>query len=321
MSDKIKILITGSNGLLGQNLVNLLAEQSDYEIFAFSKGKNRITKTTNFEYFNVNITNSENVVKHLRKIKPHFVINCAAMTNVDTCELRTRECNDVNVNAVRTLIECCELYNTHLIHISTDFIFDGADGFYKEEDKPSPVNYYGKSKLLSEKLLQRSKIDFTILRTILVYGLVEDANRNNIVLWVKNTLENKQEIKVVNDQFRMPTLANDLAKACLLVVENNLKSQTALLNDATEFNRKPQIKQVYHISSNELLSVYEITNQIATTFNLDKKLIREITTLDLDQRAKRPVKTGFVLDKAVNELGFESVSFKERLAYFKTIIE
>ncbi|MCF6349551.1 MAG: SDR family oxidoreductase [Flavobacteriaceae bacterium] len=310
MSNKTKILITGSNGLLGQNLVNLLVEQSDYEIFAFSKGKNKITKTTNFEYFNVNITNSENVVKHLRKIKPHFIINCAAMTDVDACELRIRECNEVNVNAVKTLIESCAIYKTHLIHISTDFIFDGTKGFYKEEDKPNPVNYYGQSKLNAEKLLQKSKIDFSILRTILVYGSVEDANRNNIVLWVKNTLENKQEIRAVNDQFRMPTLANDLAKACLLVIQNNLKQTT---------NNRPQIKQVYHVSSNKLLSIYEIAMQIATTFNLDKKLIRKITTLDLNQKAERPIKTGFILDKSIKELGLESASFKERLTFFKTL--
>jgi len=230
------------------------------------------------------------------------------MTNVDACELRRRECAEINVNAVRTLIECCELYQIHLIHISTDFIFDGEKGYYKENDKPKPVNYYGESKLLAEKILKRSKINFTILRTILVYGLVEDASRSNIVLWVKNTLENKKEIKVINDQFRMPTFVNDLAKACYLVVQKN-NIETKELN-----------QQVYHISSNELISIYEIATQIADTFNLDKNLIKEITTKELNQRAERPMKTGFVINKAVEELGFESVSFKERLLFFKSQI-
>jgi dTDP-4-dehydrorhamnose reductase len=308
---KTKILITGSNGLLGQSLINLFADKENFEIFAISRGDNRISKITNFQYFNVDITNAKQLIKCIKKVKPHFIINGAAMTNVDACELHKKECTQINVNAVGTLINCCREYNIHLIHISTDFIFDGKKGFYKEEDKPNPINFYGETKLLSENLLQKSTINFTILRTILVYGLVENANRGNIVLWVKNELENNKKINVIDDQFRMPTLSNDLAMACLLTVKKH----------NITYKKNKQIKEVYHISSNKLLSIYNIALQIANTFDLDKNLISKITTSELNQKAKRPPKTGFIIDKAVKELKFESKSFKKQLQHFKRILK
>lgn len=303
---KTKIVITGSNGLLGQYLVKLFSENKKFEVYAFSKGKNRITKSNDFNYFNVNMTNKLRLDILIKKIKPHFIINGAAMTNVDACELRKRECLAINVEAVRNLASCCKKHNSHLIQISTDFIFDGKKGMYTEDDMPNPINYYGESKLKAEEILQKSTINFTILRTILVYGKVENMTRGNIVLWVKNELENNKGINVINDQYRMPTYAGDLAEACALVVQKNQNLES-----------KNQIKAIYNISSSELLSIYEIANQIAETFELDKKLIKETTTKQLNQKAKRPPKTGFVLDKAATELGFKKGSFKERLAYYK----
>jgi len=291
-----RILITGSNGLLGQKLVALFTE-NEFEVYAFSKGRNR-NFNKNYEYYNVNITSFEKVTKLIKKIKPDFIINAAAMTNVDNCELRKRECVEINVNAVKNLANSCKEQNIHLIHISTDFIFDGEKGIYSEDDKPNPINYYGLSKLNSEKIIKQSKINYTILRTILVYGLVKEANRSNIVLWVKEALEKNKKLNLINDQYRMPTYSNDLAKACLLAVQKRALG-------------------IFHISSNELLSIYEIALQIAATFKLDKSLIKSISTAQLNQRAVRPAKTGFIIEKAVKELGFKSVSFKEQLKVFK----
>ncbi len=293
-----KIIITGSNGLLGQKLVTLFIAHN-FEVFAFSKGNNRIKNTDGFEYYNVNLTNFSKVSSLIKKIKPDYIINAAAMTNVDSCELRRRECNELNIKAVENLITSCKEYAIHLIHISTDFIFDGKKGNYIESDLSNPLNHYGLSKLKSEKALLKSSIQFTILRTILVYGLVDNANRSNIVLWVKNSLEANKEISVITDQYRMPTLSDDLAMACLLAIQKNATG-------------------IFHISSNELLSIYEITLQIAETFGLDKNLIKPTTTYQLNQKATRPPKTGFVINKAVNELGFTSAKFKDRLAFFKT---
>jgi len=293
---KIKIIITGSNGLLGQKLVSLFVEHN-FDVYAFSRGKNRNVITNNYNYFNVDITHSKKITQLVNRIKPNFIINAAAMTNVDTCELNPKECDEINVTAVNNLMLLCDKNNIHLVHISTDFIFDGKKGLYTETDKPKPINYYGLSKLKSEEIILKSNINYTILRTILVYEIVNNSNRTNILSWVKNSLENKQKINVVTDQYRTPTLADDLAKACLLAVQKKTIG-------------------IFHISSNELLSIYEIALQIANTFKLDKNLISPIETKQLNQTAKRPPKTGFIIDKAVDELGFKSTSFKERLLNF-----
>ena len=295
---KIKILITGSNGLLGQNLLELFLKDTEkYQVVGFSRGENRSGRT-DFDYHEIDITNKQLLAEKTKQIRPDFIINTAAMTNVDACENDKESCYDLNVNVVKNLTTICAEIKAHLIHISTDFIFDGKKGNYTEEDIPNPLSYYGETKLLSEELLQKSSINFTILRTILVYGLVNDMSRSNIVLWVKESLENKREITIVDDQFRTPTYVEDLALACKISID---KKATGIFN----------------ISSNQLLSIYEIAQEIATTFQLDRNLIKPISTNTLNQTASRPIKTGFDLTKTNKILEFYPKSFKEDLQRFK----
>ncbi|MDD7913237.1 SDR family oxidoreductase [Polaribacter ponticola] len=294
----IKVVITGSNGLLGQSLLNLLLKEKEkYQIFGFSRGKNRSGRD-DFNYVSIDITEEPNLKSQLQCIQPNFIINTAAMTQVDDCENNKENCDLLNVTVVKWLAEVSNEINAHLIHLSTDFIFDGVKGNYKETDTANPLSYYGLSKLKSEEVLVKSKIDFTIIRTILVYGKVFDMSRSNIVLWVKQMLEDKKEITIVNDQYRAPTYVEDLALACKISMDKKAQG-------------------IYHISSNTLLSVYEIAQQIAATFNLDKSLIKPISTSTLNQIAPRPAKTGFNLTKTNKELNFYPKSFKEDLQKFK----
>ena len=293
-----KIVITGSNGLLGQTLVNLLMkEPENYSVFGLSKGDNRMNRN-DFLYYDIDITNYSQLEECITYIQPSFIINTAAMTNVDTCELKPEECNNLNIEAVKYLTQICTKLNIHFIQISTDFIFDGSKGFYKETDLPNPLSIYGHSKLKAENIVKNSGVNFSILRTILVYGKGVNLKRNNIVLWVKDMLENNKEITIVDDQYRMPTYVEDLAMACKLIVDKNISG-------------------VYHISSNELLSVFEIANQIADVFGLNKKLIKPISTKTLNQKAIRPQKTGFDLSKTIKELDFQPTSFLLGLKRFK----
>lgn len=294
----IKIAITGSNGLLGQSLLNLLLKEKDkYTVFGLSKGNNRSGRE-DLNYISVDITQQEQLRNILSDITPDFIINTAAMTQVDDCEKFKEACDVLNVEVVKWLTEISKNLNCHLVHLSTDFIFDGKEGFYKETDTPNPLSYYGLSKLKSEEVLINSNINYTILRTILVYGKVFDMSRTNIVLWVKDMLEKEKEITIVNDQYRMPTYVENLALACKLAIDKKAKG-------------------IYHISSNELLSVFEIAQQIAIIFNLDKHLIKPISTSTLNQTAPRPARTGFDLSKTKKELGFMPKSFKEDLQRFK----
>ncbi|MDG1038309.1 MAG: NAD(P)-dependent oxidoreductase, partial [Polaribacter sp.] len=274
----VKVVVTGSNGLLGQSLINLLLKEKDvYKVIGFSRGENRSGRD-DFSYVSIDITNEKNLKEILLEIEPNFIINTAAMTQVDDCEVDKKACDLLNVSVVEWLVEISDNINAHLIHLSTDFIFDGIKGNYKETDVPNPLSYYGLSKLKSEEVLINSKIDYTILRTILVFGKVYDMSRSNIVLWVKSMLEKGKEITIVNDQYRSPTYVEDLALACKITLDKKARG-------------------IYNISSNELLSVYEIVQQIADVFLLDKKLIKPISTSILNQTAPRPAKTGFDLSK------------------------
>jgi len=200
----------------------------------------------------------------------------------------------LNVNAVQYLSVACQQIDAHLIHISTDFIFDGEDGPYKEEDKPNPLSYYGLSKLKSENIVKESDCNWTILRTIIVFGVGENLSKSNIVLWAKGALEKDEPLNIIDDQFRAPTLAEDLADACILAA-------------------KKKAYGIFNASGKDIMSIYEIVERIAKHYRNTTKNLNKISTATLNQKAGRPPKTGFILDKAINELGYNPHSFEECL--------
>lgn len=293
-----RILITGSNGLLGQKLVYRLLKEANVEIIATSKGENRLRAQSGYTYQPLDITDEQAVKDTFLKYNPDVVINTAAMTNVDACETEREACHKMNVDAVEYIIKAMKMQanNPHLIHLSTDFIFDGNNGPYRETDIPYPPNsIYAESKFMSEKLVEKSGLTWTIIRTILVYGVVDFMSRSNIVLWAKDSLSKGKSINVVDDQFRTPTLSEDLAEGCVLVA---LKGATG----------------IFHISGKDFMSILELVNVIAGFWRFDKSLIHPVKTATLGQPAQRPLKTGFILDKARTELGYEPHSFLEGLA-------
>lgn len=296
-----KILITGSNGLLGQKLIDLLKGRSDYELIATARGTNRYPDSDGFKYASLDVTNEKEVQQIVELYKPDAIIHTAAMTNVDQCETERLGCDELNINAVQYLANACDAYNVHLVHLSTDFIFNGTKGPLTEEEKPDPISYYGESKLKAEHIVQNMKSNWAILRTVLVFGIVADMSRSNIVLWVKNNLEQKKNIKVVNDQWRTPTLAEDLAMGCLLAIEKKAQG-------------------IYNISGSDFLSPYDIAQKTAAFFKLDASLIEKADSSTFTQTAKRPPKTGFVIDKAIHDLGYKPHTFEEGLQLLSTQI-
>jgi dTDP-4-dehydrorhamnose reductase len=290
-----KILVTGSNGLLGQKLTDMLRYHSDYELIASSKGENRYPETEGYTYEQLDVTDYTDIERLIVKYQPYAVIHTAAMTNVDQCESEKEACQKLNVDSVAHLIKLANQHPFYLVHLSTDFIFDGTTGPYKETDAPNPLSLYGHSKNDAELLLLASNINYSILRTIIVYGVAAAMSRSNIVLWAKGALEKGSPIKVVNDQYRMPTLAEDLAKACILAIEKRAQG-------------------IFHISGKDYMSVIEMVRRIAKFFKLDDSIIEETDSSTLNQAAARPPKTGCVLDKAIHELGYAPHSFEEGLA-------
>jgi dTDP-4-dehydrorhamnose reductase len=288
------ILVTGSNGLLGQKITERTLQTKQFNLVATSKGANRYPVKEGYTYAEMDILNPDQVLQVIKKFKPDAIIHTAAMTNVDISHEQPELAHELNVVAVQTLADIAASENIQLVHLSTDFIFDGAAGPYDEEAEPNPLSHYGKTKLEGEQVVKSSNAHWVIIRTILVYGIVSDMSRSNIVLWAKGALESNKPINVVNDQWRMPTLAEDLADGCLLAVEKGAQG-------------------VFNISGKDMMSVSELVAEVADYWNLDKSMMNEISSASLNQAAKRPVKTGFILDKAIKELGYNPRSFQEGL--------
>ena len=289
----MRILVTGCNGLLGQKLVELISSKSEHYLIATAKSK-LIPSLSHGEFHSLDITNKSSVEEVIFSTKPEVVINTAAMTQVDQCETEREKCWQANVEAVRYLVEACQKNNVHLVHVSTDFIFDGSHGPLDENEKPNPISYYGESKLAAEVEVQKSTTGWAILRTVLVYGVTKDMSRSNIVLWVKKSLEDGKTINVVNDQWRTPTLAEDLAMGCFLAATKKAKG-------------------VFNISGEEMMTPYDIAIASADFFKLNKSHIQQTDSTKFTQPAKRPPKTGFIIDKAKRELGYKPHTFIEGL--------
>jgi dTDP-4-dehydrorhamnose reductase len=290
----MKIFVTGANGFLGQHLVKLLLDKNCV-VIATGRGPSRLLfQNATYKYFDVDIRDEIGLENIMLAEKPDMVIHTAAMTRVDDCELNQDESFKINVLGTSFALRHAEKFSNHFIHVSTDFVFDGAKGNYKEDDATGFVNWYGFTKIEAEQLVSRAKIPWSIVRTCLVYGNALYGTRNNIISWVKEKLEKGEKIKVVDDQVRTPTYVEDLAKGIISIVEKNAGG-------------------IFHISGKDILTPYAMAQHTADFFSLDKTLIEKVNASNFTEPAKRPPKTGFIIDKARRELEYEPVSFEEGL--------
>lgn len=295
-----KILITGANGLLGQKLVSLLTQQSSVNLIATARGANRLPHADGYTYRPMDITNRQQVMDVIGETRPNVVIHTAAMTDVDKCEMQKDDCWAQNVQSVESIVDACRAVGAFLLHVSTDFIFDGTAGPYDETAEGNPISFYGWSKYAAEKVVMNADradapLHWAIARTVLVYGIAHDMSRSNIILWVKKSLEDGKTIKVVTDQWRSPTLAEDLAMGCYLIADQ-------------------QAGGIFNISGKEVLTPYDMAIKTADYFGLDKSLIAQADASTFTQVARRPPRTGFVLDKSRTVLGYDPHTFDEGIA-------
>jgi dTDP-4-dehydrorhamnose reductase len=292
-----RVFITGANGLLGQELVANLSRHPDFDILATGRDEAARFTGGSCGYVPLDLTRTQDVRDLLLDFTPDIIINGAAMTNVDQCEKDRQACWAINVEAVEHLVRCCQLSGAKLVHVSTDFVFDGEGGPYREADRPSPVNFYGKSKLAAENAVRKAGLrNWAIARTVLVYGTGERLSRSNIVLWVIDQLSQGRTIQVVDDQWRTPTYAPDLAEG---------------LQKLARYNKKG----VYHLSGREYMSIYDFAHKIAAVFDLDASLIQRANADTFQQSALRPPKTGFIILKAESEFGYRPSKIEHALAH------
>ena len=287
-----KVLITGANGFLGNYLTALLVH--NYKVIATGKGACRINLPhENFCYESLDFTQKDAVACLFQKVKPDIVVHAGAISQPDTCELNKEFAYQSNVESTKFLLAQSNFLKSFFVYVSTDFVFDGQRGMYIEEDIPNPVNYYGRTKLLSENAVQAYEYDWSIVRTVLVYGAPQ-SGRDNILTLVAKSLKEGKMSRIVNDQVRTPTYVEDLAGAI----------NTIIAKKATG---------IYHISGNEVLTPYQMTIAVAKYLGLKESLIEPVTANTFQQPALRPPKTGFRLAKAERELGYKPISFEEGL--------
>lgn len=291
----MRILVTGANGFLGNYLVQQLL-QKQYPVIATGKGECRLSFTgvDNFDYEPMDFTDPFAVHDLFEKYQPSVVVHAGAMSKPDDCEKEQWQAYFINVEGTVTLLTNAEAYRSFFVFVSTDFVFDGEKGMYSETDIPSPVNFYGKTKLEAEEIVKEYAFDWAIARTVLVYGKPL-AGRSNILSIVKEKLEKGEEYSVVNDQVRTPTYVEDLAAGIVAIIE---KKATG----------------IYHLSGADILTPYEMAIKAADFLKLNKSLLKKVTAADFTQPAKRPPKTGFNIEKAKRELDYQPRSFDEGLA-------
>lgn len=291
---KKRILVVGANGMLGQRIVKFYSEQDNTAILGCSIEAEAVYN--NADYITCDISKRESIKKIVYDFYPDVIINAAAYTNVDKSESERELAWKINVKGVEYLAEMCRVIDAHLIHISTDYIFDGTKGPYNEKDTPNPLGYYGRTKLASENALKISGAVNTILRTNVLYGAAN--SRPDFVRWVVNSIRSGNQIRIVTDQINNPTFIDDLVQAISKVIE---------------FNKQG----IYNIGGKEFLSRYDFTLKIADYFNLDKSFITPIRTSELNQPAPRPLKSGLLILKAQTELEYYPHSITESLAAMK----
>jgi dTDP-4-dehydrorhamnose reductase len=292
----MRVLVTGSNGLLGQHLTTNLLEK-DVVLLATSFGSNRIDSVENC-YERLDISDYQETFKIIASFKPDVVINTAAATNVDECEHEKKKCNEINCQGVKNLLSAFKelQVSPYFIHLSTDFIFDGNKMVYSENDQPNPISEYGRSKWLGEEAILKSDFkNYAIVRTSLVYGVGKALNKGNIFLWAMEKLRNGEVLTIVDDQFRSPTYVKDLARACLTLTA---KKYLGIIN----------------IAGPETRSMFDYIVKTAEYVGVDPNNVTPISSEKLAQLAKRPPCSGLDITTATREINYNPTPFKVSLA-------
>lgn len=269
-----KALIIGASGLVGSYL--LRKARDAYETIG------TFHNCPASGLIKLDVTDNISVKKTISEFDPDFVFFLGAMANVDLCEQEKGLCRLVNVEGVKNVAFAVKECGSKLIFYSTDYVFDGKSGPYKEDSRESPVSVYGKSKLMAEEIIKSSLKDFLIIRTSCVFGW--HAQEKNFILTLIKKIKNREVINAAVDQITTPTYARDLADV-------SLKLAGADKNG------------IYNAAGSSFISRYDLALAAADIFCLDKGLIRAVKTEELSQKAKRPLNGGLDVSKIEKELG------------------
>jgi len=285
----MRLLITGGSGLLGSKISGI-AVQKGYETYS---GYNE-HETINGTPIKLDICNKESVNEAFKRIKPEAVVHAAALTNVDKCEEYMDLARKVNIEGTKNILESSERNNAFTVYISTDYVFSGEKGLYKEIDKPKPINYYGLTKLEGEKIVTKSATEWCIVRPSVIYGSRPAAGKENFALWVLNKLKKREPMKIITDQWVSPTLNINLADMILEIIERKL----------TGF---------YHLAGATPINRYNFALLIAEKFRIDNSPISPSKSNEMEWIAKRPKNTSLNVEKALKKLKNKPLKIEDAL--------
>ena len=293
-----RVFVTGANGLLGQHLAQIFSQVPKYELlFTSDESTFHLNHRPLLDYTQLDITSKSDVKSLVMSFHPDVIVNAAAMTNVDACETQRELAWKINVHGVENLADVARMIGAKIIHVSSDYVFDGLRGPYGEDDRPNPINYYGKTKLASENVLRAGDVRFAIARTIVLYGTGKNVKKN-FALFLVDALKEGKPVQAATDQVSNPTYVHDLAFGILRIVEQEAEG-------------------IYHLSGSERLSRYEFAHKVANVFGLDPGPIAAVKTEDLHQPARRPLCSGFITLKAETELGYKPCDVAQGLMMLK----
>ncbi|MDO8603485.1 MAG: SDR family oxidoreductase [Candidatus Omnitrophota bacterium] len=285
----MKLLIIGASGVLGSRLFNDAIKKKWNAMGTYCSHE-----CAGLSYLDVRDKNSLEKVFNL--FKPEAVVMAGGITDVDLCTLKPKLAEDVNVKGTLNLVKKIKEYGAKLIYISTDYIFDGKNGPYKEDDKPNPVNIYGRTKLEAENIVRTRLKDYLIVRTCQLYGAAEQKPRtspqasyavnvvqnSNFAIKIIYNMRNNKKVYAADDLYSTPTYAGSLSEIIIKLIEKKAKG-------------------VYHGAGAEFINRYDYVNKIADIFGLDERLIQKVKLKDLELKAVRPSKGGLKVDKLIKE--------------------
>jgi dTDP-4-dehydrorhamnose reductase len=293
----LKLLITGSSGLYGSKLAELSVAKG-FEVFP--SDIQNLSRPGNF--IKLDVSEKEQVVEVFNVLKPDAVVHAASLTDVDKCELNKELAWEVNVEGTKNIAHAAQKVGAFLAYISTDYVFSGEKGYYVESDSPDPINYYGLTKLEAETLVQDlPESDFVILRPSVIYGSTPAAGKVNFALWLIETLQKGEKVRIINDQWNTPTLNTNLSEMTIEILERRLTG-------------------IYHSCGATRVSRYEFAMKIAEAFNLNSSLIQKVTSSEFHWIARRPIDSSLDTTLANRMLHVKPLNLADALQQLKVAL-
>jgi dTDP-4-dehydrorhamnose reductase len=299
LKDYKKIAIIGSTGKVAEAVIRLFRTDETKTLHLYSGSVENTNKfISGLRHVKIDYNDVNQIERYLRMLKPDVILNLSAMTDVDGCESNPTLAWHLNAYIPSRLAKIAKQLNSKLIHISTDYVFDGEDGPYTEYSLCNPISKYGYTKFIGDSfVLADAEPNSLIVRTNVVYGYSEQG-KSDFVQWVISKAKEGKPFNIVNDQYSNPTLTDDLAFAIDVLIRIDYRG-------------------IINVGGSNYCSRIDFVKDICNVFDLDSSLVKPITTESLNQPAKRPLKGGLNIDKLKYEIGVMTKSTVNGLKILK----